>query len=152
MDLRVVRFKISETVYENIVTNLNADFEPETIKKLYAMRWRIETSFCTLKHSLGATTFHSKKYEYVLQEVWVRIVLYNFCSEIIKCTRTKASGKRLKYKINVSQAMKICRQFLKSIIEADIIILMEKFILPIRKNRIFKRRKRTSISVSLNYR
>ena len=80
------------------------------------------------------------------------MVLYNFCAEIIKCTRVKKSGKRLKYKINVSQAMKICRQFLKSLIGADIIILMEKFILPIRKKRLFKRRKRTSLAVSLNYR
>ena len=152
MDLRVLRFKISETAYENIVTNLPADFSPATIKKLYEMRWKIETSFCTLKHTLGATTLHSKKYEYILQEVWARMILYNFCAEIIKCTRVKKSGKRLKYKINVSQAMKICRQFLKSLIEADIIILMEKFILPIRKKRIFKRRKRTSLAVSLNYR
>ena len=38
MDLRVVRFKISETSYENIVTNLQDDFNPETIKMLYAMR------------------------------------------------------------------------------------------------------------------
>ena len=152
MDLRVVRFKISETAYENIVTNLPSDFTPEIIKKLYEMRWSIETSFRTLKHTLGATTFHSKKYEYVLQEVWARMILYNFCSEIIKCTSVKKCGKRLKYKINISQAMKICRQFLKSIIGADIIILMEKFILPIRKNRKFNRRKRTSIAVSLNYR
>ena len=152
MDLRVVRFKISETAYENIITNLPADFSPEIIKKLYAMRWRIETSFCTLKHTLGAATLHSKKYEYVLQEIWARMILYNFCSEIIKCTRVKESGKKLKYKINISQAMKICRQFLKSLIETDIILLMEKFILPIRKKRLFKRRKRTSLAVSLNYR
>ena len=152
MDLRLVRFKISETAYENIVTNLPADFTSVIIKELYEMRWSIETSFRTLKHTLGATTFHSKKYEYILQEVWARMVLYDFCAEIIKCTRVKNSGKRLKYKINVSQAMKIGRHFLKSLIEADIIILMEKFILPIRKKRIFKRRKRTSLAVSLNYR
>lgn len=152
MDLRVIRFKISETAYENIVTNLPANFSPATIKKLYTMRWRIETSFRTLKHTLGATTFHSKKYEYILQEVWARMVLYNFCSEIKKCSRIKVRGRKLKYKINISQAMKICRQFLKSIIKADIRILMGKFILPIRKNRKFNRRKRTSIAVSLNYR
>ena len=152
MDLRVVRFKISETAYENIVTNLNADFEPETIKKLYAMRWRIETSFCTLKHSIGAATFHSVKYEYVMQEVWARMLLYNFGSEIIKCCSVKEGRRRLKYKINISKAMKICRKFLKSIIEGDIRKLIEKFILPIRNNRKFKRRKRTSIAVCLNYR
>lgn len=154
MDLRILRFKISETAYENIVTNLPADFSPATIKKLYEMRWKIETSFCTLKHTLGATTLHSKKYEYILQEIWARMVLYNFGSEIIKCCRVKAGRRKrkLKYKLNVAKAMKICRKFLKNIIKGDIRKLIEKFILPIRNNRIFKRRKRTSIAVCLNYR
>ena len=156
MNLRVVRFKISETAYENIVTNLPTNFSPKTIKKLYAMRWRIETSFCTLKHSIGATTFHAVKYEYVLQEIWARMILYNFGSEIINCCRVKAKKgekkRKLKYKINVSKAMKICRKFLKSIIKGDIRKLIEKHILPVRKNRVFKRRKRTSLAISLNYR
>ena len=123
-----------------------------TVHRILTKSKSVETSFCTLKHTLGATTLHSKKYEYILQEIWARMVLYNFCAEIIKCTRVKKSGKRLKYKINVSQAMKICRQFLKNIIKGDIRKLIEKFILPIRNNRIFKRRKRTSIAVCLNYR
>ena len=153
MNLRVVRFKISETAYENIVTNLPADFSPATIKKLYEMRWKIETSFCTLKHFLGATTFHSIKYEYVLQEIWARMVLYNFGSEIIKCCRVKSGRRKMKYKINVSKAMKICRKFLKSIKKGDDIKeLIEKYILPVRENRVFKRRKRTSLAVCLNYR
>lgn len=152
MDLRVVRFKISETSYENIVTNLQADFSPKTIKELYAMRWRIETSFRTLKYSIGATTFHSVKYEYVLQEVWARMVLYNFGSEIIKSCKVEANGRRLKYHINISEAMKICRNFLKSIIELDIRTLIEKFNLPERKNREYGRRKRSSRAFSLNYR
>ena len=152
MDLRVVRFKISETSYENIVTNLQADFSPKTIKKLYAMRWRIETSFRTLKYSIGATTFHSVKYEYVLQEVWARMILYNFGSEIIKCCEVEENGTKLRYKRNISRAMKICRMFLKYIIELDIRILIKKFKLPVRKNREYGRRKRSSRAFSLNYR
>ena len=50
MDLRVLRFPISETDYECVLTNLPAeDFSLAEIKKLYAMRWGIETSFRELK-------------------------------------------------------------------------------------------------------
>lgn len=46
MNLRVLRFKISEEDYECILTNLSQnEFSANEIKKLYAMRWGIETSF-----------------------------------------------------------------------------------------------------------
>ncbi|MFR9062472.1 MAG: hypothetical protein ACLVJO_01205 [[Clostridium] scindens] len=45
----------------------------------------IETSFRELKYAIGLTRFHSKKLEYILQEIWSRMVLYNFC-EIITCS------------------------------------------------------------------
>lgn len=57
-------------------------FNSDEIKRLYAKRWRIETSFRELKYTLGLTRFHSKKPEYIMQEIWSRIALYNFC-EII---------------------------------------------------------------------
>ena len=46
MNLRLLRFKISEEDYECILTNLpQNEFSVNEIKKLYAMRWGIETSF-----------------------------------------------------------------------------------------------------------
>ena len=39
------------------------------IKRLYAMRWGIETSFRNLKHTLGLLHLHAKKVEFVLQEI-----------------------------------------------------------------------------------
>ena len=64
-------------------TNLPQDkFNSDEIKRLYAKRWGIETSFRELKYALGLTRFHSKKPEYIMQEIWSRMTLYNFC-EII---------------------------------------------------------------------
>ena len=83
MNLRVLRFKISEEDYECILTNLSQnEFSANEIKKLYAMRWGIETSFRELKYAVGLTSFHAKKREYIIQEIWSRLILYNFC-EII---------------------------------------------------------------------
>ena len=61
MNFRVVRLKISEDSYECIITNLDREsFPPEKVKKLYHMRWGIETSFRDLKHTIGLSHFHSK--------------------------------------------------------------------------------------------
>mgnify|MGYP001118189660 CR=1 FL=1 len=84
ISLRVLRVKISDNGYENIITNLPVEeFPSEEIKKLYNLRWSIETSFRELKPTIGATNFHSKKREYIEMEVWARLILYNFCSIII---------------------------------------------------------------------
>jgi hypothetical protein len=62
MSLRVIRIKVAEGIYENIITNLPGDeFTADEIKTLYSMRWGIETSFRELKHILGATNFHTYK-------------------------------------------------------------------------------------------
>ena len=59
---RIVRFKITETTYECIITNLDRDkFPIENIKKLYNKRWGIETSFRQVKYAIGLNVLHSKK-------------------------------------------------------------------------------------------
>lgn len=85
LSLRIVRFETTEGVFQNIITNLPAgEFPDEEIKLLYHMRWGIETSFRDLKHTIGTINFHSKKVEYVEQEIWGRLILFNFCAIITK--------------------------------------------------------------------
>lgn len=70
MEFRALRFSISEDSYECIITNLPSDeLNAEEIKKRYAMRWGIETSFRELKYAVGLTSFHSKKREFITQEI-----------------------------------------------------------------------------------
>ena len=71
LHFRVVRFKLSDDRYESIITNLSADtFPPEELKRLYAMRWGIETSFRELKFTVGLMLFHAKKVESIYQEIF----------------------------------------------------------------------------------
>lgn len=63
LPFRIVRFKITDTTYETVVTNLGSIQFPVTeLKKLYAMRWGIETSFRKLKYTVGLLHFHSKRW------------------------------------------------------------------------------------------
>lgn len=83
MKLRIVRFKITEDTYETIVTSLNRfEFPLKEIKNLYHMRWGIETSFRELKYAIGIINFHAKKESAILQEIYARMIMYNFCMRI----------------------------------------------------------------------
>ena len=114
IQLRVLRFQISEDNYENIITNLPLSlFSLEEIKTLYRLRWGIETSFCELKHVIGATNFHSKKREYIEMEIWARLLLYNFCSIITGHVAITPKGKKLTLQVNYSVAFKVCHYFLR---------------------------------------
>ena len=84
LHFRVLRFPITESTMECIITNLEEeDFPMKEIKKLYEWRWGIERSFRELKYTIGLTNFHAKKVEYILQEIFARLIIYNFCERII---------------------------------------------------------------------
>ena len=83
MSFRVVRFKLTETTYETLITNLDEHvFSATDLKELYHMRWRIETSFRELKYALGLVNFHAKKISFILQEIFAKLTMYNFCEMI----------------------------------------------------------------------
>ena len=83
LDFRIVRVKISDDCYEILATNLDKrEFTPSLLKEIYAMRWGIETSFRKLKYTVGLTALHSKKSEHILQEIFARLIMYNF-SELV---------------------------------------------------------------------
>lgn len=83
MKVRIVRIQLNTGEYETIATSLDREkFPPERIKDLYHKRWGIETSFRELKYSIGVTNFHAKKQKSVLQEIFARLIMYNFCERI----------------------------------------------------------------------
>lgn len=83
-DMRIVRFQISEDSYEVVVTNLDfEEFSPQELKKRYRMHWEIKTLFRDLKYSVGLHNFHSKKVEYIIQEIFTSIIMYNFSKLIM---------------------------------------------------------------------
>ena len=93
-----MRSGTGDGVYENLITNLPQDeFDMNSLKELYYLRWGLETAFRELKHAIGAVDFHAKSLEYVTHEVWARLLLYNFCSVI---TSIAVSKKRKKQSIS----------------------------------------------------
>lgn len=143
LSFRVVRFPISGTAYECIVTNLPEDrFLLEQIKLLYFTRWSVEGSFRKLKYTIGLSNFHAYKPEYIKQEIWAKLTAYNITEILINHTVIKHGRTKHDYKVNFSIAAHICRVFLRLASEKDSIDVMSllcRELIPIRNMRQYPR-------------
>jgi len=154
LDFRVVRFAIAEDSYECIITNLSKkEFPADKIKKLYAMRWGIETSFRELKYAIGLSCFHSKKIEYIMQEIYARLILYNYCGIITIHVIINQKDTKHIYQMNDTIAIPICRYFLRNDISPpDVERLIQRNLLPVRPGRSDPRKVKAKSAVSFLYR
>ena len=154
MSFRAVRVKLDDGSFQCFITNLDEDqFSMEEIKVLYHMRWGIETSFRELKHTLALTHLHSKKTESIVQEIFAKMTMYNFCSIITSHVAINQKSRKYDYQVNFSKAISICKRFLTGN-NASINVegLIQKYILPIRQGRSSPRKVKSRTFVSFNYR
>ena len=154
LSFRIVRFPLSDTMCETIITNLDVEKYPlSEIKRLYAMRWGIETSFRNLKHTLGLLHLHAKKVEFILQEIFAKLTMYNFCELITQSVVIQQEQKKYAYKVNFSDAAHICFEFfLKNVPPPVVEAKLMKYISPIRPGRKDTRKQTQKPAVSFTYR
>lgn len=155
ISFRIARFPISENSYECVITNLpESEFDLTELKKLYQMRWGIETSFRELKYAIGLTHFHAKKADFIKQEIWARLILYNFCETITThVVINQKSTRKYGYQVNYTRAIRICCYFLRiKKARSDIDRLIGHELLPVRPGRKDPRKVKTRSTVSFLYR
>ena len=90
-------------------------FDIDEIKHLYHLRWGIETSFRELKYAVNLNAFHSKKHNSIKQEIYARLLFYNFSERIMRQIKPKESknGRKYIYQINFTRAFHNIRAFLR---------------------------------------
>ena len=138
---RLVKLKLDNGTTEYLITNLpQKRFPPSGIKKLYHLRWGIEVSFLFAKYSVAMNFFHSIKREYIIQEIFAKLILFNLVSLIVSCHEVPFSDTLYHYKISFSDAVYKCRFFLlKSKAYENISMLLLHDLTPIRPDRSFDR-------------
>lgn len=139
MKFRVVRISISNGDYEYLITNLPRDsFPADVIKKLYDMRWGIESSFRTLKYTFSLTFLHSVRRELIIQEVYAKLIAYNFASLLHAYAEERKQYKSRKghlYKVSFEDAIPIALRFLiVRMSNGTIIALMTRHLTEIRED------------------
>lgn len=142
--LRFVRVKLDNDNYECLVTNLSCDeFSSKELKEVYRLRWGIETSFRELKYTIGLTNFHSKKQGLINQEIFARLILYNFTEMLTMAVVLSKGDKTYVYKVNFTVAANVCRYFLRWFNNKppDVLGVIARNTLPLRPHRRFRDRK-----------
>ena len=148
---RLVRFKLSDSSIETVITNL--DFPPDQLKRLYAMRWGIETSFRQLKYTIGLLHFHAKKVEHIYQEIFARLILYNFTELITSPVIFHKADNKYAYRANFTVAVHVCRQFfLGNVSPPDVEAVISRNISPVRPGRNAPRNLSAVRTISFTYR
>ena len=109
----------------------------------------------TLKHTIGLNNFHSKKREHILQEIFARIILYNFVEAVVSKIVISKTKKKHDYQVNFANAVHVCRRFLRiceDMLPCNAENLIRKNVLPIRTGRSFVRKPKFKSAVSFVYR
>lgn len=110
-----MRFMLDTGEYETIATSLPQDFTISDIKELYHSRWGIETSFRELKYCIGLVNLHGKKDEFVFQEIYAALIMYNFCNRISGEVVVRQKKENVyAYKVNLTMAIYLCREFYRN--------------------------------------
>ena len=153
--LRIIRLKIGDGSYEYLISNLPRErFHLQEFKCLYHLRWSIETSFRQLKHTLALNYFHSIKREFIEQEVFARLTMFNFISLTIGTVDVKKSEDlKYEYMVSFSESVNICRKCLLGRIgPIKLKALLLQRLIPKRPERSFPRNIRSQRLRTLNNR
>jgi len=134
------------------LTNLDAvSFLLAEIKRLYAMRWGIETSFRDLKHTLGLLHLHAKKVEFV--KIFAKLTMYIFCELITQSVVIQQGQRKYAYKVYFSDAVHVCYEFfLRNVSPPDVEAMLLKYISLIRPGRKDIRKPTQKAAISFTYR
>lgn len=151
--LRLIKFVLSSGISEYLVTNLpKSEFSLDDIKELYRLRWQIEISYRFLKYPAGMVHTHSLKQSFIFQEVYAKLICYNFCSAVrSSISITDSKKKKHKYEIEISYLIKVCIRYLKNKVK-DLEELVRKRMVPVRDGRKYERNMRRQHSDPLQYR
>ena len=156
LSFRIIRFPMGSNSYEIIITNLDRNiFDVKKIKEIYHLRWGIETSFRELKYAIGLTGFHARKPDFIKQEIYARLLLYNYCELITTHVIKQMKNNDKTKQVNFTIAIYICREYLRNkrnLSPPDVINLIEKHVLPVRPGRKDPRKVKPQASVSFLYR
>lgn len=138
---RLIGIKLDNGTMEYLITNLPAKKYPITaLKEYYRLRWKEEVSFLHLKYGIALNYFHSIKREFLIQEIYAKLILFNFISLLISCVKLQQKDTKYKYKPSFSHAVETGRNYLSGRIEHNAVIeLLLMNMTPIRPGRKYKR-------------
>lgn len=119
--VRGVSFQLDSGEYEYLLTNLiDKRRTTEFYLDLYHLRWQIETAIGQLKYGAGLRISHSRKAEFVKQEIYAALICWNLTVTIARFAALKEEQaavkrhRRHQYRINLTNAVRFMKKQLCS--------------------------------------
>lgn len=141
MSMRFIGILLDNGTMEYLLTNLpEKKFPASVIKEYYHLRWKTETSFLFLKYGVALNYFHSIKKEFLMQEIYAKLIMFNFISLLLVDAKIERTDTKYKYKPSFTDAVYVARDFLAGRIKPENVIDLLVFHgIPIRPGREYKR-------------
>jgi hypothetical protein len=153
LDVRVIKFTLESGNLEMLITNVDdGRLGVPAFKKLYFMRWSVETKYDLVKNKLQLENFASLTVEGVEQELYTTMFLTNVIAAAAHDAQPQADAARLgknnkyKYNINMNELIGILKDRLFSVLSIhshkkrtkvieNIIYEIAQYVVPDRINR-----------------
>lgn len=149
IDIRVIKYKIGKENYI-VLTNLSKrEFSRKKIQELYHLRWSIETVFYILKEIMEIERFTSGKPQYILQDIYSKLIQYEIMNVLrIEADKKVKGSEKYPYQASISALYRNMRNHLVEIIKKvkkkrqllkELVETAARDKEPIRKGRFFPR-------------
>jgi len=157
IQVRVLKFRLSSGAEETLITDiLEKKHGMKAFKALYFKRWPIETKYDELKNKLEIENFSGRLVDNIRQDFYAAMILTNLAAEFYKEAQAeveqaqKGKGNKWRYQVNVNHAIGVLKDRLIQALLIDdrikrsekfdeVIMLLEKRLVPIRPNRSLPR-------------
>ena len=91
-------------------------------------------------YGMAMNYFHCIHRDFINQEIFAKLILFNFISLIVSCVDIPSNNTKYVYQVSFSDAIYKCRQFLLTKMKNSTILnLLLRDLTPIRPNRSFQR-------------
>jgi hypothetical protein len=151
--VRVIKFTLSSGEEETLITSItDKRMGIEAFKKLYFMRWPIETKYDEIKNKLEVENFSGLTCEAIMQDFFITMYMSNIAAVACWEAQIDVDGERelknnkFKYHVNVNNAIGALKdRFILAVLEENprlqrkkvnrILLLLSKSVTPTRPER-----------------
>lgn len=166
IEIRIVKINNNDEEKIILATNLSQEeLSYEEMIKLYKLRWEIELNYHSLKESLKIETITSSNDIIIYQDIYSQMLVYNLIQAFKQDAEKSIDQTKYKnkMKINMNMAVGFVKKALVKIMleedinkQNDMFKLLEKkiekYLIPIKKNRHYPRNKNKKNKYSINKR
>ena len=159
LSFRVIRYEDKGNWYV-LLTNLpKTRASTAVVKQMYQLRWDIEKAYRDTKYPAALKALHTKKTEFVQQEIYAKLLMYNICKLIQQLLESESAPAshptQYRYQLNFTHLVRTIRRYIRSPDRqtlSDVMASIMRQWIPVRPGRHAERGPISYGPIPLNYR